>query len=383
MVGIGWAARSLTDSPQAITLAFAAQFLPNLLFAPFGGLLADRFDRRRLTMIGNVVMAVPSAAIGLLISTDRLTLTWLIAMAFAGGVASSFTMPAGQALVPHLVPDDEVQQAVALTSALQNGSRLVGSAMAGVIISTLGTAMAFYWNAISFLAVVWAWMLVKLVAVPMARAAESFFSRLSGGLRYARRVPTVRHLLILNIVMAILIMQAPLLPVLVKDVLHADVSTYAMLQMGTGVGAVIGALVAGQWTTDDRRRRIISIGMLVNAAAVIGIAFSRWVPASVALQAVFGVGFFTTSTITQSMIMVSTEDAYRGRVMALHSMALAGMLPFNAVLAGFLASHFGTVTTIGGAGLLLVAYALWFTAFRLDDVGVDELPEVQIAVGSG
>lgn len=378
MVGVGWAARSLTDSPQAITLAFAAQFLPNLLLAPFGGVLADRFDRRRLTIAGNVVMAVPSAVTGLLLTTDRLTLTWLVAMAFAGGVAGSFTMPASQALVPHLVPGNEVELAVSLTSALQNASRLVGAAMAGVIISTLGTAAAFYWNAVSFLAVVWAWMLVRLVAAPTVRVVESFFSRLSGGLRYARRVPTVRNLLLLNIVMALLIMQSPLLPVLVRDVLKADVSTYAMLQMGTGVGAVAGALMAGQWVTDDRRRRAISVGMLVNAAAVVGIAFSRWVPVSVALQVLFGVGFFTVSTITQSMITVATEDGYLGRVMALHTMALAGMLPFNAVLAGFLASHFGTVTTIGGAGLLLVAYAFWFTAFRLDGVGVDKLLEAEV-----
>lgn len=375
MVGIGWAARNITDSPQAITLAFAAQFLPNLLFAPFGGLLADRVDRRRLMIVGSIVMAVPPAAIGLLLSADLLTLQLLMALAFSSGVAASFTMPAGQALVPRLVPEGEVQLAISLTSALMNSSRLVGSALAGVIISTFGTPMAFYWNAVSFMAVVLAWTLVRIAAPPATQDTESFFLRLAGGLRYARRVPTVRNLLLLNIVMALLIMQAPLLPVLVKDVLHADVSTYALLQMGTGVGAVTGALVAGQWTTDDRRRRVISIGMLINAAAVIGIAFSRWVPVSVALQAVFGVGFFTTSTITQSMIMVSTEDAYRGRVMALHTMALAGMLPFNAVLAGFLASHFGTVSTIGGAGVLLVVYALWFTAVRLPGIGVDEPPD--------
>jgi MFS family permease len=371
MVGIGWAARSLTDSPQAITLAFAAQFLPNLLFAPFGGMLADRFDRRRLTIVGNVAMAVPSAVIGLLITTDRLTLAWLTALAFAGGVASSFTMPASQALIPHLVPDDEVQLAIALTSAMQNASRLVGSAMAGVIISVFGTAAAFYWNAVSFLAVVWAWLLVQLVVVPMARAAEGFFSRLAGGLRYARQVRTVRYLLFLNIAMAILILHSPLIPILVKDVLHADVSVYALLQMGTGVGAVTGAVLAGQWTTDERRRRAIAIGMLINATAVTGIAFSRWVPVSVALQVAFGVGFFTVSTITQSMIMMATDDAYLGRVMALYTMALAGMLPFTALFAGFLASHFGTVTTIGGAGLALFGYAFWSMAFRLDKVGID------------
>jgi MFS family permease len=378
MVGIGWAARSLTDSPQAITLAFAAQFLPNLLFAPFGGMLADRFDRRRLTIVGNVAMAVPSAVIGLLITTDRLTLAWLTALAFAGGVASSFTMPASQALIPHLVPDDEVQLAIALTSAMQNASRLVGSAMAGVIISVFGTAAAFYWNAVSFLAVVWAWLLVQLVVVPMARAAEGFFSRLAGGLRYARQVRTVRYLLFLNIAMAILILHSPLIPILVKDVLHADVSVYALLQMGTGVGAVTGAVLAGQWTTDERRRRAIAIGMLINATAVTGIAFSRWVPVSVALQVAFGVGFFTVSTITQSMIMMATDDAYLGRVMALYTMALAGMLPFTALFAGFLASHFGTVTTIGGAGLALFGYAFWSMAFRLDKVGIDAPRELDV-----
>ncbi|HEY2331511.1 MAG TPA: MFS transporter [Acidimicrobiales bacterium] len=378
MVGIGWAARGLTDSAQAITLAFAAQFIPNLLFASVGGMWADRMDRRRLTIIGNLAMAVPSLAIGLLITTDHLTLTWLVILAFLGGAASAVTMPASQALVPHLVPEDEVQMAVSLTSALQNGSRLVGAAMAGVIISVFGTAMAFYWNAISFLAVVWAWLLVKMVVVPVVHAVESMASRLAGGIRYARKDQTVRYLLFLNVAMAILILQSSLLPILVKDVLHAQVSAYAYLQMGTGIGAVTGALLAGQWTTDRRRRQAIAVGMLVNATAVTGIAFSRWVPVSVGLQVLFGLGFFTVSTVTQSMIMMSSEDAYLGRVMGLYTMALAGMLPFNALLAGFLADHFGTVKAIAGAGVLLFAYAFWFISFRLPKVGVDHLHEVAL-----
>ncbi|MGE3622146.1 MAG: hypothetical protein AB7L84_16955, partial [Acidimicrobiia bacterium] len=101
----------------------------------------------------------------------------------------------------------------------------------------------------------------------------------------------------------------------------------------------------------------------------------------VALQAVFGIGFFTVSTVTQSMIMMATEDAYLGRVMALYSMALAGMLPFTGILAGFLASHVGTVRTIGGAGIGLFAYAFWSMAFRLDKVGVDVPQEVTMVAG--
>lgn len=371
MVGIGWAARSLTDSPQAITLAFAVQFLPNLFFAPFGGMLADRFDRRRITIIGNFAMALPAAAIGLLLTTDRLTLTWLLTLAFVGGIATSFTNPASQALVPSLVPENEVQFAVSLASATLHSSRLVGAAMAGVIISLVGTSAVFYWNAVSFLAVVGAWMLVQVVTVPRVKATESLAGRLAGGLRYARLKPTVRILLVLNIVMAVLAMHTPLLPLLVKDVLHANVSTYASLQMGAGVGAMAGALLAGQWTTDERRRRAMAMGMAIDAAAMLGISFSRWVPATVVLQVVFGAGFYTTSTVAQSMIMMATENAYLGRVMALYQMALAGMLPVNALLAGLFASHLGIVTTIGAAGVALFSYATWFSAFHLRQVGVD------------
>ncbi len=380
MVGIGWAARSITASPQAVTIAFAAQFAPNLILGPFGGMLADRFDRRRVTIIGNLAMALPSALIGVFLTTGGLTMPLLVGLALGGGAAGALTMPASQALVPSLVPIEEVPHAIAITSALQNVSRLLGAALAGLLISTLGTATAFYWNALSFMAVVGAWLFVRTASTaPGPATTEGVMQRLMDGFRYARRVPTVRYLVLVNVGTALLTLHSPLLPIVVKDVLHADVSTYAALQMATAVGAIGGAFIAGRWLTDDRRRQAIAVGMFVTAAAVTSIGFSRWIWASILLQCIYGFGFFVTNTVGQTMVMMATEDAYLGRVMAVYSTALAGMLPINAVIAGYLAARLGTIATIVGAGLTMLMLTAWFTAFRLPRLGVPAATTITLA----
>lgn len=371
-IGIGWAARGLTHRPFLVTFAFGAQFLPNLVLSPFGGLVADRFNRRITTILGNLGMALPAAAIGLMIQRHALTITWLIVLAFLGGTMQTLTQPASTALIPALVPLDEVQPAVAVNSVLQNLSRFVGAALAGVIIRVFGTAASFHFNAASFFAVVAAWLIVRPVLPKIVVMAEPFLQRLGGGLRFARGSPTVRNLLVINATSTIFILQQPLLPLITDRVLHSGSGTYGLLTSATGLGAIGGALVAGQLNTDPRRRLLMAVGLTCTTASVFGVALSHWVPLSVFLQILFGFGFFMTVTISMTVLMVVTPDDYRGRVIALQQLSSAGMIPVMSFLAGGLADLLGIAPALIAAGCAQVATVLWFMlGGGLASVGVD------------
>jgi MFS family permease len=375
IIGIGWAAQRLSGSAFLVGVAFGAQFFPTLLAAPFGGVIADRYDRRTVTIIGNVGMALPAAAMGWLVHVDALTVPWLIGLALVGGTFGALTQPSMAALVPALVPTTEIGAAVSVNSILQNLSRFAGATLAGVLIAAYGTETAFLFNAVSFVAVVAAWLLVRPTVPRSVPRHEPFRHRLAGGLQYARRNPMVRNLLLLNVAVSIFIVQQPLLPVITEQLLESDSRTYGLLNSATGLGSMIGAFVAGRAATRTHRRAVtLSVALMAVTIALVGV--SRSVPLSVAAEVVYGVGLFVVLTISMSRVVLATEDEYLGRVMALQSMASGGIVPINAIVAGFIASALGLSVTIVGAAAGLACFLAVFAgmgALRALDEGPDEL----------
>jgi MFS family permease len=172
-VALGWGIRQLSSWPFAVALSLVAQFLPSLLLAPFGGGIADRLDRRTVVVVGNALAAIPALALGLLVLSGDQTIPLILGLAAVGGIATALTQPAMSAVVAQIVPPDVLPEAVAGTSVVQNLTRIAGPALGGIVISTWGLQWAFYANALSFLAVVVAWLFVRPVTNAHA-AHESF-----------------------------------------------------------------------------------------------------------------------------------------------------------------------------------------------------------------
>ncbi len=361
-VGVGWAAKQLTDSKFAIGVAFAAPLAASLFLSPVAGVIADRVDRRKLVMWGNASMAIPPFIIGSLLMRDAIGVGMLIFLVFLGGVAQAITMPATLALVPQLVPAEELQQAVALNSGLINATRIIGPGIGGIAISLWGIGWAFHLNAISFFAVVIAWAFVHVPAMPETVETESFGARLRGGFDYARGNRNVGRLLLLTAVGAFCVMHAPLMPVIVKDVLHGDAATYALMSSAPGVGALIGALLAGEITSGRARRFTMAACSIGVAIALLAVSLSRVVLVTAASLVVFGFCFFLLSALITTVVVLATVDEYRGRVMGFLSMANAGIVPVSAIVAGFLASFIGPQWTVGMAATLLLTFSIWFIA---------------------
>jgi MFS family permease len=306
-------------------------------------------------------MALPSVVITGLLVTDRLTIGGLVLLAFLGGILQAFTTPAISALIPHTVPTAEVPAAIAMNNVLQNACRFVGAALVGAVITAYGTSAAFVLNSGSLLVAAVPWWLARVVVPPRVPSGESFLTQLAGGLRFARDEPAVGHLLILNTVIGLLIVNGPLLPIVTSDLLDAGPSVYGLLQSVTGIGAVVGAVFAGRAATGSGRTRALSIALLATAVSVVGVGASSWVALSVVVQIVFGFGMFTFTTCTMTIITLATPDKYLGRVMSLNGMTIGGMVPINALIAGSIANVIGTRQTLLLAGLAMGAYVTWFT----------------------
>ncbi len=358
-VGIGWAAREFTDSETLLGVAFASQFVASLLLSPLAGVVADRFDRRRIVIAGNLAMIVPPALVGLLVHTGDANIVNLIGLVFLGGVGFAFTQPAAAALVPSLVPAESTQQAIALNGVLTHGTRIVGPGLGAAAIGAWGIAGGFYLNAVSFLAVVVACFLMSARPGRPAATTESFFVRLRAGIEYARQRPVVGWVLIIVGVTTFFAMQAALMPIFAKDILGGDVGTYAALSAAPGIGAIGGLAFAGE-IRRDRTRKIVIVGsVMAIGLALITVGSSRSIPLSVCALGLFGSGYFMLVTVGTTMVVEASSNEYRGRVMGLLAMMSAGMVPITSILAGVIASAIGATWTVGLCGAATLGFASW------------------------
>jgi MFS family permease len=354
-VAVGWAASTLTTSKFLIALSFSAQFWPSLVLSPIAGMLADRYDRRRLVLFGNLAMVIPPVTIGLLIQHHEITLASLIVLVMVGGAGQAFTQPATVAFLPALVPSTDLHTAIALNAGLTSSTRVVGPSLAGLVIAAWGVAWGFHINGISFLAVALACVLVRVRPPARPRSGNGLLAELRIGIAYARSHPVVARLIVLVAVQSFFFMQAALMPVIARQVLHGGVSTYGLLSSAPGVGFVVGAVVSATLRSARQRRIALIGGSCAIGVALLIVGLSRSVPVTACALGVFGLGFFSMNTTATTMLVAASADEYRGRVMGLFTMFTAGAIPINSVVAGSAASVLGAPLTVGLCGGAILA----------------------------
>ncbi len=361
-VAVGWAARTLTESDFLVTVAFAAQWFPALLLSPIAGVFADRYDRRRLVLWGNIAMIAPPAMLGVLIQTDRITLFWLVALVLVGGAGQAFTQPAAAAYVPALVPVDDLHAAIALNAGMTNSTRVLGPALGGSLIAAWGVAWGFHVNAISFLAVAAACGLVRIRPSRPPHTGVGMLHDLRLGIAYTRANRAVARLMLLIAVSAFWMMHSALMPIFTRDVLDGDVSTYGLLSAAPGVGFVGAAVLTTMLHTERQRQTALVICSFGLGGAILLFALSRYVPLSLAALGVFGMCYMTIFTIVNSMLVAASHDEYRGRVMGVFAMCSVGAIPINSLLAGGLVSLLGAANTVLMCGVALTVFNIAFYA---------------------
>lgn len=347
----------LWDSAFALGAVNFANAVPSLLVMLFGGVLADRADKRRILLVTQIVMGSLALALALLIVSDGVQFWMIIVATMALGVAFGYDMPAYQAFLPELVPPDKIAQVVGLNSATFHGSRMVGPALAGVIIAAFGLATAYFLNAASFLAVILSLLIVRYRHTRAAGPQGSMFEGLKEGIRHTRGRPNVQVMMLLTALNITFLFptMAILSPYYVKEVLDESATVLGLTWAMSGAGSLLGAMALVWWPTQARTTRIWAAA-IAGPAALLGMAITRDTVLALMCVGVVSVSFSSQLGLFQAMIQQSTPGQFRGRVMSLYGITFNGTIPF----AGIAAS--GLAVVVGLPAVMTISAGAYFAA---------------------
>lgn len=362
-VAQSWLVYRLTGSSLLLGLVgFAGQF-PVFLFAPIGGVVADRTSRHR------IVIATQTSAMLLAFILAALTLhgqirVWqVMVLASLLGLVNSFDIPARQAFIVDMVHSEDLINAIALNSSMVNGARVLGPAIAGVTVAAVGEGWCFLANAVSYIAVI-VGLLLMVVTPPRrlsgARAASGLESIVEGFRFVARTGPILALLLLLGLVSLTGMPYAVLMPIFADQVLHGGARGLGWLMGASGVGALAGTLTLAAKREVRGLGRWITFASLAFGASMILFAASRSFPLSIALLVPVGFAMMLQMSASNTLIQTMVPDELRGRVMAVYSMMFMGMAPFGALLAGAIANHLGAPITVALGGLTCLTGGMVF-----------------------
>jgi MFS family permease len=353
---IGWLVLELTGSPSDLGLVLAAGGIPSLLLGPWGGAVADRVDLRKLLIVTQTLFCLLAGLLWALALTGVATVAALVAIGVAGGVVQIADSPARQALVSRLVPPDDLASAVSLNGVVVNSARVVGPALAGVLIVTVGTTVCFGLNALSYLAVIAALLVIR----PRQAGGPAPPGRqgVREGLRYAAgRQQLWLPLLMMSIVGLLAFNFAVVLPVFAKETFHGSGGTYGLLTTMLSIGAILGSLSVG-FIHHPRRPHLLlaALGFGVTSAAT---AAAPNVAVACVTLVVMGAAAFCFVTLCSTTLQLHSSSAFRGRIMALWVFVYLGTTPIGSILTGWIISASGPrVALLVGAGACLVAAIL-------------------------
>ena len=351
-----WHIRTLTDQPIALGGVGLARILPIIIFSLISGVIADSFDRRKIMLITQSAAALLALALGVLTQFGQINIWLIYALTAFQAIAIAFDSPARQALVPNLVPAKDLPNAFSMTSiAWQTGS-ILGPALSGIVIATGGQAAVYYINAISYLAVILALILIGPVAQTKTdRIAGVSWASIKEGIQFIVNKPIILSTMLLDFVATFFASANTLMPIVARDVLHVGVVEYGWLSAAPSVGAVIAALVVSQ-LPELRRQGQLFLGSVVvfGAATVVFGATTSLVLAWFAL-AVTGAADSVSTIIRNTIRQLQTPDQIRGRMTSVNQIFFQGGPQLGEVEAGIMAQLFGAPVAIisGGIGCIV------------------------------
>ena len=355
------------DDAVAVGVTMALQFGPQLLLLPWTGLVADRFDRRRMLMLTQGLMGLLGLGLAIMVLTHTATLWSLYGFALALGVVAAFDTPVRQAFVSDVVSGEQVSNAVALNSASFNAARLIGPAVAGVLIAAVGSGWVFVINAASFLAVLIALRFVDPKQLADRPKAGRGKGQLVAGFAYVRTRPDIIVVLCMIFVVGTFGVNFPIFTsTMARIEFHRGAGEFGLLSSVMAIGSVLGALLSARRDKPRMRTLVVAAGAFGLACTAAAFAPTYW---SFAVVLVFvGLASLTFMTTANALVQTTTSPAMRGRVMALYMAIFAGGTPIGAPIVGGIADAWGPRWAIGvGAlsGFVALAIALvWLTRFQ-------------------
>lgn len=367
----GWLVLELTDSELLLGLVTAAGSLPILLFTLYAGVVADRRDKRDIILAAQCASLLLALALAVLTGTGRITIGWILGLVFLLGIANAFEIPTRQSFFVELVGKEDLTNAIALNSSAFNLTRVVGPALAGMLIGTAGIAACFFANAVSYLAVIAGLLAMRRRPARPAPAAESLRETMGEGFRFilSRRLTTA----LVGLVAIASIFGFPyamLLPVFARDVLHAGAPGLGWLLSATGAGALAGGITVAVIAERVRRGPLLLASAASFAVLIGAFSFSRYLPLSLVLLAGAGFSVIPFTATVNALLQSLVPDALRGRVMGVYVFMFIGMTPLGSLQAGAMARWLGAPAALSVSAAVFLAFIVfaWERVPELRDV---------------
>ena len=368
-IAMGWLVYRLTDSVFMLGFVGFVSALPSFLFSPFAGVLVDRYNRYRLLILVQSLALLQALILACLVLAEVVTIGHVLVLGLLLGLVEAMELPLRQAFLSEIVAKQDIGNAIALNSSMVNVSRLLGPSLAGILIALVGEGMCFLLNAISYLAVIFSLLAMRVSPVLRPAHRSGILKELYEGFAYASAFTAIRNMLLLLALTSLMAMPyTVLMPVFAKDVLQGGPHTLGFLLAGAGVGALVGSVYLISRKNVLGLEKWLTHGACLFGGALILFALSRVFELSLLLMVVSGFGMIVQAASTNTLIQTIVDEDKRGRVMSFFAMAWRGMVPFGSLLAGVMADWFGAPLTLAIGGGCCVAGGLWFashlSAFR-------------------
>ncbi|NJM48903.1 MAG: MFS transporter [Alkalinema sp. RU_4_3] len=357
-----WLVYHLTNSAFMLGVVGFTSQIPNLLLAPFGGVLVDRFPGRRILIGTQVLAMVQSLTLAALALSGVIQLWHILVLSLLQGLINAVDAPARQVFVIDLVEKrEDLASAIAINSTMFNGARLVGPAIGGLLIAQVGEAYCFLVDGLSYIAVIWALLAMKLPPKAIVHSEGSPWQKIKAGWSYTFRSPPIRAILLLSALVSLMGMQyTALVPVVSDKILQGNAQTLGFLMAASGIGALFGGIYLATRQTVVGLGKLIILGPAILGIGLIIFAFSRWLPLSQLAMGLVGLGTILQIAAGNTVLQTIVDDDKRGRVMSLYTMSFLGITPFGSLLGGALANQIGVTDTLVIAGIACILGAIGF-----------------------
>jgi predicted MFS family arabinose efflux permease len=359
-----WLVYDLTKDPFYLGLDLFLGQLPIMMFSLFGGVFADRLDRRKMLLASQYVQMACAFLLTLLFAFHVVKVWHILTLSFFVGVGQSFGGPAYSALLPTLVDQKDLSNAIAMNSIQFNLSRVLGPTIGGLAYTTLGATWCFGLNGVSYLAVIASLFMIHVRFVP-AKSSEPVLTSMKEGIRFIRQRDGMSALVVLGFCTALFGFSLNgFLPVFVHNVFHRGPETYTLLLVCFGAGSICGGLSVAASEKPKGQGRLTLLILVSLGVAISAFSLSRWLPLSCSLLFLAGTAIMASASFMVSLAQLMTTDAMRGRVMSVYNLAFRAGVPLGALALGKLIPIFGVSRALTGAGLALVAVALYFLSMK-------------------
>lgn len=360
LVAQAWLVYQLSNSAVYLGLDTFCGQIPIFLFSLFGGVIADRKNRRDILLVSQVIQMSSAFTLAALVAFGKVHVWQILCLSFVSGTAQSFGGPAYLALVPSLVETTNLQNAIALNSIQFNIARVLGPVLGGIALEKLGAKWCFGLNGLSFLAVIASLLAIHVKFVPQ-KVHLSVLASMREGMSAIRHRAGMTGMIALAFWMTLLVYPlSTFLPVFARDVFHGNATTFTVLLSIYGAGSVLGALLIAAARSETGMARRSLLVMIALGVCISAFALSRRMPWS--LVALFGAGIalMIVFALNSSIVQTYVSDALRGRVMSVYNVAFRGGMPFGSVLCGILIKETSAPSIIAATGVLICVLALYF-----------------------